>query len=336
MVRLVRSRPYVDPGLRRVRAGAGFRYIDASGAPANEHDRDRARSLAIPPAWQQVWICARAEGRIQAVGVDDAGRLQYLYHPDWRTGRDRRKYDRALDLAVAMPAVRRWVTVRLRSRQTDEQFVLATALRLLDIAALRLGSPRYGALHGSRGLITLLERDVTVAKDRVALQFPAKSGVRAALEVVDAPLARAIRRLLTGSPKARLLAVPSAHGAPRPLSAQQVSRAIAEATGSEGFTAKDFRTLKGTVVAAQFLASADRPRTAREADRVEREAVKAVAEVLCNTVAVARSSYIDPRVLQRWRRGQVIDVHRSAEAALVELLRRGTPRNVKSRSRALA
>ncbi len=333
MVRLRKTQPHVDPGLRRVRSGSGFRYVDPSGSPASEADRQRARSLAIPPAWQNVWICAEPAGRIQAVGVDDAGRMQYLYHPDWRSGRDRRKYERALDLASAMPTLRRWVTVRLRARHIDEEFVLAAALRLLDLAAPRLGTPRYGRLHGSRGLITLQHRDVTITGDRVQLDFPAKSGVRAVMEVVDAPLARALRRLVAGSGSgssaatatSNVLAVPSADGPARPLSPAQVVRAIAEATGRPGFTAKDFRTLKGTVVAAQALARSEKPGTVREADRLEREAIAEAAAVLCNTPTVARSSYVDPRVLSRWRRGQSVDVQRSGDAALVALLRRGQP-----------
>ena len=152
MARLVRVRPGVDPGLRRVRAGKGFRYVDDGGGTASAETRRRIRELVIPPAWREVWIAADPLAHIQAVGTDEAGRRQYLYHPRWRERRDRSKFTRALALAEALPAARARVTGALRRDGLDRERALATSVRLLDEAAPRVGSARYLARHGSRGL----------------------------------------------------------------------------------------------------------------------------------------------------------------------------------------
>ncbi|WP_347104243.1 hypothetical protein [Microbacterium sp. 4R-513] len=151
MARLTRVRPGQDPGIRRVRAGSGFRYIAPDGTAASDDDRERIHELVIPPAWEDVWISADPLGHIQAVGTDDAGRRQYLYHPRWRERRDRGKYARALDLAQALPSARRRVTTALRSEGLSRQKVLAVSFRLLDEGAPRIGSARYLERHGSRG-----------------------------------------------------------------------------------------------------------------------------------------------------------------------------------------
>jgi DNA topoisomerase IB len=149
----------VDLGYRRVRTGSGFRYVDADGAALPPPERERVVALVIPPAWQDVWICASPRGHIQATGVDDAGRVQYLYHPQWTAGRDKGKYARALQLAEALPRARARVTTSLRRDDLDRERVLAAAFRLLDQAAPRVGSERYLERHGSRGLTTLKRRD---------------------------------------------------------------------------------------------------------------------------------------------------------------------------------
>ncbi|HWM17760.1 MAG TPA: DNA topoisomerase IB, partial [Microbacterium sp.] len=154
-MRLVKVRPGEDPGYRRVRSGSGFRYVDSTGAAAPASDRKRIQDLVIPPAWEDVWISVDANAHIQAVGVDDAGRRQYLYHPRWRERRDRRKFSRALELAAALPSARGRVTTALRRAELDRERVLAASFRLLDAAAPRIGSAQYLAKHGSRGLTTL-------------------------------------------------------------------------------------------------------------------------------------------------------------------------------------
>ena len=155
MARLIRVRPYEDPGFRRVRAGQAFRYVDHTGKAVAEGDAERAHALVIPPAWREVWISREPRGHIQAVGTDEAGRRQYLYHADWSKRRDKGKFARALALAEALPRARGRVTQALRREALDRERVLAVAFRLLDQVAPRVGTARYFATNGSRGLTTL-------------------------------------------------------------------------------------------------------------------------------------------------------------------------------------
>ncbi|MEU1971875.1 DNA topoisomerase IB [Microbacterium sp. NPDC019599] len=319
MARLVRVRPGEDAGIRRVRAGSGFRYLTGDGAAAAEADRERIHRLVIPPAWEDVWISADPLGHIQAVGTDDAGRRQYLYHPRWRERRDRGKFARALLLAEALPGARRRVTSSLRGEGLGRERVLAASFRLLDEGAPRIGSARYLERHGSRGLTTLHRRDASVEASVVTLSFPAKSGQRAYIELDDAELAEVVAELVAGSPRAPLLAY--RRGRRRvALTPSEVNDYIREIAGSR-FTAKDFRTLRGTTLAAQALARIGTVDTERDRKRAELLAVRATAEALGNTPAVARSSYIDPRVFAAYGRGRVLDLGRSPEAAIRDLLR---------------
>lgn len=319
MARLKRVRPLEDAGIRRLRAGRGFRYVDARGNAVRTRDLERIRALVIPPAWQDVWICARDDGHIQAVGTDDAGRRQYLYHPRWSAGRDRGKYARMLDLAEALPRARGRVTSSLRREQLDRERVLAASFRLLDTAAPRIGSEKAFARHGSRGLTTLQRRDAAVDSPTVSLRFPGKSGQRQSLEIDDEDLAAVVALLATGRARSPLLAWQ--RGRRRvPLHPDDVNRYVRALTGGR-FTAKDFRTLRGTILAADALARIGPVDTERQRADAERLAVRATAEALGNTPAVARGSYIDPRVFRRYRDGNVLDTSISAESALRGLLR---------------
>ena len=206
MARLIRVRPGDDPGYLRVRSGSGFRYADAAGAAAPPADRMRIHDLVIPPAWEDVWIAVDPRAHIQAVGVDEAGRRQYLYHPQWRERRDRRKFARALELAAALPRARGRVTSALSRPELDRERVLAASFRLLDEAAPRIGSARYLAQHGSRGLTTLQRRDASVAASLITLSFPGKSGKRAYIEIDDEALAAVVVELGAGRPRSPLLA----------------------------------------------------------------------------------------------------------------------------------
>lgn len=318
MARLARVRPRVDTGYRRVRAGSGFRYLDESGRDAARADRRRIQELVIPPAWDDVWISAAPLGHIQAVGTDEAGRTQYLYHPRWRAGRDRGKFARALELAEALPGARGRVTSALRRGTLDRDHALAVAFRLLDEAAPRVGSDRYLARHGSRGLTTLRRRDAVIAAPTVTLSFPAKSGKRALLEIDDAELAAAMEPLAAGPGRAPLLWYPVGRRHVR-LTPADVNRHIREITGGD-FTAKDFRTLHGTVLAAHALARiglADDARTRKHAEAV---AVRAVAQSLGNTPAVARGSYIAPGVFTAYRAGRLLELGLRPESAIRRLL----------------
>jgi DNA topoisomerase IB len=322
MPKLARVRPYHDPGFRRVRAGSGFRYLDAKGRNPGQRHLERIQGLVIPPAWHDVWISARPDGHIQAVGVDDAGRTQYLYHPEWTAGRNRGKFARSLALAEALPRARARVTTSLRRADLDRERVLAVAFRLLDQAAPRVGSERYLIAHGSRGLTTLQRRDAAVEASIVSLAFPGKSGKRQLLEIDDADLAAAIELLAAGRPRSPLLAWDRA-GRRVPLTPAEVNAYVRALTGGR-FTAKDFRTLRGTILAAEALARIGTVDTKTDLKRAEVLAVRATAEALGNTPAVARGSYIDPRVFARYRDGQLLDLSITPESAIRGLLRPGT------------
>lgn len=304
-----------------MRAGRGFSYKDPSGHPVTDRAlRRRIEGLAIPPAWTDVWICPYANGHIQATGVDAAGRRQYIYHPTWREQKDRLKYDRALSLAESLPAARRRVTMDLRSDQPTKQRALATAFRMLDTGSLRVGSERYAEEHGSHGLSTLLCSHATVRGDAVALDFPAKSGQEWHSEITDPDLAAVVRSLKRRGGKARLLAWKD-ESAWHPLTAQDINAYVRERTGGD-FSAKDFRTLHGSAAAAISLAKQGPGSRKASRDRALAQAMRDAADVLGNTPAIAKSSYVDPRIIDCYLSGNTIDPARtkSVESELRALL----------------
>jgi len=308
-------------GLHRVRAGRGFSYQDARGGTVTDPElRERIEHLAIPPAWSDVWIAPYPNGHIQATGVDAAGRRQYIYHPTWREQKDRIKYDRALALAESLPAARRQVTIDLRSEGPTRQRALATGFRMLDTGSLRVGSERYAEANGSIGLTTLLCAHAKVSGNTVALGFPGKSGQEWASEITDVDLAAVVRTLKRRGPTARLLSYKEGRHW-HPLSASDINDYVRERTGGE-FTAKDFRTLHGTVAAASSLATQGAASTKTKRQRAIAQAVRDTAAVLGNTPAIARSSYIDPRVIDHYTHGRTIDPARlhAAESELRALL----------------
>lgn len=311
MARLRRTRSG-EPGIRRVRAGRGFRYEDADGTRIDDPElRGRIEHLAIPPAWTDVWISTFPNGHIQATGIDGAGRRQYIYHPTWREQRDRMKFDRALALAESLPGARRGVTIDLRREGLPRERVLAAAFRMLDVAHLRVGSERYALEHGSVGLSTLLGAHASVEDRRIVhLDFPGKSGQEWSSEVRDPDLAAVVAQLKRRGPRARLLAWRDDAG-PHPLSAEDINADIRERTGGE-FTAKDFRTLHGTSAAAIALARTGPKSSTSAQDRAIAAAIRATSELLGNTPAVARASYVDPRVIDLYRDGVTIDPERTA------------------------
>jgi DNA topoisomerase-1 len=318
MPRLKKVRPGTDLGFRRVRSGTGFRYTDADGAALPAVERERVIALVIPPAWTDVWISAAPNGHIQATGHDEAGRLQYMYHPDWSSGRDKGKYARALQLAESLPRARGRVTTSLRRDDLDRERVLATAFRLLDQAAPRVGSAKYLTKHGSRGLTTLRRRDAAVEASLVSLRFPGKSGKRQSLDIDDEELAVVMTLLVAGRPGSPLLAYE--RGRRRvPLTPKDVNVYVRTMTDG-AFTAKDFRTLHGTILAADALARIGPATTKNDRKHAEVLAVKAAAEGLGNTPTVAKSSYIDPRVFERYRRGVLLDTAVSPESAIRALI----------------
>ncbi len=313
------------PGLHRVRRGRGFAFVDEGGRPASAADAARAKALVLPPAWTDVWVAPYANGHIQATGFDDAGRRQYRYHDAWRVQKDRLKFDRMLELAATLPAARRGVTRDLRRDDLSRERVLAAAFRMLDTGMLRVGSERYADAHGSYGLSTLLGAHARVIDGtRVLLSFPGKSGQPWESEIADPDLALVVARLKRRGGRSRLLAFQDAAGW-HPLAAEDINADVRERTGGD-FTAKDFRTLHGTVTAAVSLARSGPGETPAARKRAVVQAVRLAADALGNTPAVARSSYVDPRVLDRYEKGETLDAVRptAAESGLRRLVTGGS------------
>jgi DNA topoisomerase-1 len=321
-VRLRRSTPD-EPGIARRRRGAGFSYVDAHGDRlADREILKRIKALAVPPAWQNVWICASDNGHVQATGTDADGRTQYRYHPRWSAQADRTKFQRVRALSQQMPALRAHVTRDLRSDSAEKR-ALAIAVRLIDLTGMRLGDERYARERGTIGTLTLEHQHAAISGDRISLDFVAKSGVRWITDIVDSDLVAAIRRAPTG-PTSRLTSWIDNEDdqvSERTVHAASLTAYLRTATGLP-VSAKDLRTLLGSRLAAQALARGGLGATAREQEVLIRAAIVTVATQLRNTVAVARSSYVDPQVLERYRRGVLADLSRGrvTDAALARLL----------------
>ncbi len=305
------------PGYRRRRAGRGFAYYDTDGALIRDDRLDRIRGLAVPPAWRDVWICPWPNGHIQATGVDAAGRRQYRYHDQWRARRDAEKHERVLQIAQQLPDVRDEVVAALRTRGLNRERVLATAIRLLDLGAFRIGSEQYAEENGTYGLATLRRDHVRVRGERTFFSYTAKGGIEREVELTDRPTATVVRQLRerpegTGE---ELLAYQVEDGSWRDVTSAEINAYLKEISGAE-ITAKDFRTWNATVLMAATLAEAPPPtsRTARK--RIVNAAYKQVSEQLGNTPAVCKASYVDPRVVDRYENGETVaDALQPAEEA---------------------
>jgi DNA topoisomerase IB len=295
------------PGLHRVRRGRGFSYVDDQGRRiADPEQLQRIRELVIPPAWQEVWICPDPLGHLQATGVDAAGRKQYWYHPRWREQQDRKKFDHMVSFAKALPRLRKLLLADLEGDELTGTRVLACAIRLLDVGLFRIGSEEYADDDGGIGLATVTKDNVSLKSDEVVFDYPAKSGVRRVQAVQD-PLSgrvvRALKRRRAGGEQ--LLAYRDGrrwHG----VRSDQITDYLKQQIGGD-YSAKDFRTWNATVLAAVSLAADGRDATTQRArKRAIDGAVRGVSEVLGNTPAVARRSYIDPRVFDRYQSGWTI------------------------------
>jgi DNA topoisomerase IB len=321
-----------SPGIARRRRGRGFEYLDPDGERVDDPETlERIAALTIPPAWREVWICLDARGHLQATGFDAASRKQYLYHERWRAHRDRAKFDSMIAFGESLPGLRRKVSRDLggaRGASGDltggdltgegltRERVLACAVRLLDLGFFRIGSEGYAERNESYGLASMLKRHVSVKRDELLFDYPAKSGQRRVQAIAD-PQAReivaALKRRRGGGEE--LLAC-RVDGRWSNVGSDDVNAYVKAVSGGE-FTAKDFRTWNATVLAAVALALAENGReanavnggraqskTARE--RAVSDAVKTVASYLGNTPAVCRASYVDPRVIDRYRSGSTI------------------------------
>lgn len=311
------------PGYTRRRHGKGFSYRDQQGEPLEPDELQRVKDLVIPPAWRDVWISPYPTGHIQALGTDDAGRRQYIYHQAWREKKDREKFDRALDFGERLPSARRVITQHLRANGSERERAFAAALRIVDSGALRMGSAQYAAENGSFGVTTLQIEHVKTSGPVITLQFPGKSGQQWDTTIEDADLAAALRPMLRREGADTMLAYRTPDGSWHHVEASQLNEFLRQVTGG-GFTAKDFRTWQATVVAAMELARMDLKATSRTArQKAVAATMRSVAEHLGNTPAIARSSYVDPRLVDRFMSGEVIPVasYSASEKAVRELLK---------------
>ena len=324
-----------QPGISRRRAGRGFSYRWPTGEPVTERPiLARIRALAIPPAWTDVWICPRPNGHLQATGRDARGRKQYRYHLDWRATRDAVKYERLAGFGAALPRIRERVDQDLRCPDVRRERVLATVVRLLDLTGMRIGNDEYARENGSYGLTTLRARHASVDGSVIQFSYRGKAGKRHTVRLTDRRLARAIGRC-QDLPGQELFQYLDAEGEPRPIHSEDVNDYLREISGGD-YSAKDFRTWTGTLLAARCLALREVGENQTQTRRSIVEAVAEVARELGNTPAVCRKAYIHPAVLEAFEQGGLQPLEtadRAAsepygltgeELALLELLRRAT------------
>ncbi|CAN5581856.1 DNA topoisomerase IB [soil metagenome] len=306
MVRLRRTSPD-SPGWTRRSAGRGFSYRDAAGDRLPSREIERITDLSIPPAWRDVWITPFHNGHLQAVGTDDAGRRQYLYHTQWRERRDAEKFDRMLSFGQALTSARTLVVADLGQAGMPLERACAAAIRLIDLGYFRIGNDVYADTNGSFGLTTLERRHVRRRGEKLVFTFTGKSGVDHRIEIDDPSVIEAVtimRRRRMDDP--RLLAYQEQRSW-RSVLPVLVNDYLRERTGMEG-TAKDFRTWHATVLAATALAqTSENGDTGASRKRAVSGAMKDVASYLGNTPALARSSYVDPRVIEAYEQGRTIN-----------------------------
>ncbi len=333
------------PGITRRRSGSGFTYFTASGRvlkdPAELH---RIRSLVIPPAWEDVWICSDSRGHLQATGRDARGRKQYRYHHRWREVRDETKYYRLIGFAQILPAVRRRTDADLRRQGLPKEKVLAAVVQLLEKTLIRVGNDEYARHNRSFGLTTLRDGHVEVSGARLTFAFRGKSGVEHEVDLDDRRLARVVKAC-RDLPGYELFQYLDEEGKRQSIESSDVNEYLRDITG-EDFTSKDFRTWAGTVLAAQLLKDFEAFESDAQAKRNIVEAVEAVAKRLGNTKAVCRKCYIHPAILETYFDGSLVQTvsqraRRMAqgagalsegEAAVLGLLQRRLARETRRRA----
>jgi DNA topoisomerase-1 len=292
------------PGIRRLRAGRGFRYVAQSGrALADPAALARIRSLAVPPAWKDVWISPDPRGHIQATGRDAKGRKQYRYHPRWSATRGETKYERLLEFGRALPRIRTRVQRDLGRRGLPREKVLATVVRLLEKTLIRVGNEEYARANRSFGLTTLDNRHVKVRGPRIHFRFRGKSGKVHEFGIEDAELSRIVKRC-QDLPGQDLFQYEDEAGRRRAIGSGDVNAYLAEASGRD-FTAKDFRTWAGSVRAWWALATQPGATSARQGRRTVNEAIQEVARRLGNTPATCRQAYVHPAVVESYLDGRL-------------------------------
>jgi DNA topoisomerase-1 len=294
------------PGIRRVKSRGGFRYVGVDGKPVRDEETlRRIRSLVIPPAWANVWICPVAHGHVQATGRDARGRKQSRYHPKWRSTRDEVKYERMLQFGEALPKIRRRVESDLALPGMPREKVLATIVRLMETTLIRVGNVEYAKTNHSYGLTTMRRRHVKVAGGRVQFDFEGKSGVHHTIDVCDKRLAKIVKTC-RDLPGFELFEYRDESGELRVVDSGDVNEYLREMT-EEHFTAKDFRTWAGTVLACASLVEFEEYRSEREAKKNLVRAIEDVAAKLGNTPAVCRKCYVHPAVVDCYLRGTMAE-----------------------------
>ena len=301
-----------EPGIRRERKGTDFRYLDARGRTIRDQSElDRIRKLAIPPAYEDVWICRNERGHLQATGIDARGRKQYRYHPRWRSVRDGEKFERMVEFGEALPRLRRRLRQDLSRKGLPREKVLAVIVALLDSTLVRIGNSEYSRSNKSYGLTTLRDRHVSFVRNgRALLRFRGKGGLEREVVIGDRRLASIVRRCRQ-IPGQQLFQYLDDDGLRHPVDSGQVNDYLREATGQD-FTAKDFRTWGGTLRAIALMGCTPLPELVSERSLTQciTNAIKQVACELGNTPAVCRKSYINPVVFEAWRDGRLHKVIR--------------------------
>ena len=287
------------PGIRRKRAGKGFSYVGLDGKPLRDPaELRRIKSLVIPPAWTEVWVCPSPRGHLQATGRDARGRKQYRYHPRWREARDETKYERMIAFGEALPRIRERVERDLALPDLPRQKVLATVVRLLDTTSIRVGNEEYARQNGSFGLTTLRNRHVDVSGSTLRFHFRGKGGKEYHVDLKDRRLARIVKRC-QDLPGQDLFQYVDDNGDLQAVGSDDVNEYLREVSGQD-FTAKDFRTWAGTVLAARALEGLEAFASETEARRNVVQAIDSVAEQLGNTRAVCRKCYVHPAVIEAY------------------------------------
>lgn len=305
----------LHPGFTRKAAGKGWQYFDLQGRRiTDEREIGRLNRLAIPPAWTDVWICPHPNGHIQATGRDQRRRKQYRYHEDWRATRDATKYERMAAFGRALPRIRRRVTADLRKRGLGREKVLAAIVRLLEATLIRVGNEEYARDNRSYGLTTLRNRHVRVKRGTIHFEFTGKSGRKHEIGLHDPRLAEIVDRV-QDLPGQELFGYIGDEGSVVDVKSDDVNAYLREIAGEE-FSAKDFRTWSGTVMAAMFLAAEARAPAHKATKKNLASVVKDVAERLGNTPSVCRKCYIHPVVLDSYLAGEVVQVAKADPSAV--------------------
>jgi DNA topoisomerase-1 len=305
------------PGIRRIGSSHRVRYVAPNGRTVGDRtELARIKSLVIPPAWKDVWICPDPRGHVQATGRDARGRKQYRYHPRWRQVRDEVKYGRLIAFAQALPGIRRRTAADLESNGLSREKVLAAAVQLLEKTLIRVGNEEYARENGSVGLTTMRDSHAKIDGGTVRFEFRGKSGVRHAVDLQDARLAKIVKAC-RDLPGYELFQYVDEKGERQTIDSADVNAYLREVSG-EDFTAKDFRTWAGTVLAAKALAEVATFASTAEAKRNVVKAIESVAKRLGNTKAVCRKCYIHPAILDAYMDGATISTLRARAARLAK------------------